>query len=147
MSNKKSKISKKSFILPLIIVLIAVSVFALKHTFRKPDLNVANIKAEFSMLSDELYSAYEINEISANDLYLGKVIDVTGKVTQVEKLPNEGIAVVFGTGMPFGGVRCVFEVIDEDDFAKINLGSIHTIKGRCSGMLTEVVMEKSTFIK
>ncbi|HNW50144.1 MAG TPA: hypothetical protein PKH79_03620 [Prolixibacteraceae bacterium] len=141
-----AKNSKKIFFIVLAAVVV-IGVVALCYVFRSPSHSVAKEKAAFTLTSDELYAAFEENEATANEKYLGKVIEVTGTVGEVEKAENGQLTVVLTCSNPMGGVRCSFNEKQDEVSGQLTEGSSHTIKGKCSGVLMEVVLDDCSLQK
>jgi len=135
----KAKISKKITI-PLIIFVIA-GILAMSYVFRAPENSVANENSAYTLTADELFTAFEENESMANEKYLGKVIEVSGTINEIEKTDNGQLVLLLSCSSPMGGIRCTFESKQDQVSKQVSQGSVCTIKGKCSGMLMEVVLD------
>lgn len=135
----KAKISKKITI-PLIIFVIA-GILAMSYVFRAPENSVANENSAYTLTADELFTAFEENESMANEKYLGKVIEVSGTINEIEKTDNGQLVLLLSCSSPLGGIRCTFESKQHQVSKQVSQGSACTIKGKCSGMLMEVVLD------
>jgi hypothetical protein len=130
-----------------IILIIFLSIFAilgiavLCYVFRGVEKSVESKTAQYTVTSDELFAAFEENETTANEKFLGKIIEVTGEVSSIEKTATGQLVIVLSVSSPMGGVRCTFETQQEDILKKVSTGTSHTVKGKCSGLLMEVVLD------
>jgi len=136
MSNRKLN----KLIIPLVIIIIG-GIGTMSYVFRSPENSVKNESAIYSLSSDDLYTAFNDNEATANEKYLGKIIDVTGEVTEIQKTNNGQLILLLSCNSPLGGVRCTFETQQEKLLQKVTKGTKHSIKGKCSGFLAEVVLD------
>jgi hypothetical protein len=82
-----------------------------------------------AVTAEQLRKAYEANEVSADDLYLGKVLEVSGVVDSIKKDFTGDPYVVLRTTNPFMGVHASFE----DNSGLSALGAGRKITLRCIG--------------
>jgi hypothetical protein len=136
METKKSK----KLIVPLFGIMI-IGIMAMSYVFRGAEKSVASEDALYSISADEIYSTFEENETAANEKFLGKVIEVTGIINEIEKTDSGQLIVLLSCSSPLGGVRCSFETDQDNVSKKVTNGSTCTLKGKCSGMLMEVVLD------
>jgi exopolysaccharide biosynthesis protein len=119
---------KLIFSLLLVILLMIVS-YVWMFYWNKPQQNIKNAKA-ISITATELF-----NEYSTADKYIDKIIEVTGEVLSTSK-NNEGKQVILlKTDDPMFGINCTME-----EEATVKEGEAVTIKGICTGYLTDVVI-------
>jgi tRNA_anti-like len=103
--------------------------------YTKPHRSVADAKAT-TVDAVKIATAYETNETEANSQYLDKILEVKGEVTEVTK-NQKGETVIALKGTDMSGVRCTIEGAAPQD---IKNGTSLTLKGICTGYLTDVVM-------
>jgi len=118
----------------------------MSYVFRVPENSVEKEKASYAVTSDELYTSFEENEATANDKFLGKVIELTGEVSSIEKTETGQLVILLSCSSPMGGVRCAFESKQDAVIKKVSEGATFTIKGKCSGMLMEVVLDNCALL-
>ena len=105
--------------------------------------DIESLTTEVKISSSELFTTYEQDEISANNKYLDKVIEVEGKVSQVKTDDHGKTKVHLATD------DMIFEVICElDDFSNhkrktFEIGENIVLKGICSGYLSDVIIVRS----
>lgn len=108
----------------------------------KPHRNVAKAKAEV-ISTAQLAADYESDEQSSNQKYLDKILQVSGEVDDITKNQlGQTIVVVKGTDMC--GVRCT---IEDKKNTEVKPGSFVSLKGICTGYLTDVVLVRCVFAK
>ena len=132
---------KKRILIPIILIVTATAVFlGVRYTFRASESSVASERAEASIGASELLRLYETYEDSANQLYLGKVIAVTGIVDSYRE-DSLSVSVYLKDPEDFSGVTCVFDksLIDASSFQP---GTEASIKGICSGYLFDVILNR-----
>lgn len=136
----------KKIIAAIIIMILAGAGYGWFLYNKKPaDTRQQAALAEISAI--ELVKAYQKDEAAANRQYVDRLIIVSGKVsgTQVDA---EGHATVFiDTGDPLAAVTCSFYNDEVEAVKKIAAGSPVRIKGMCTGMLTDVVLNKCSLVK
>jgi len=124
----------KAILISLLFVALLGSAYAWFFVWNKPQQNIKQASA-ISINATDLFNAYSLNEVEANKTYINKVVAVTGEVSNVGT-NNEGKTVVLlkSDDLMFG-VNCTLEVA-----APIKNGETITLKGLCTGFLTDVVL-------
>lgn len=116
----------------------------LMYHYNKRARNVA-AETGIPVTATELYYKFTSNEPQANQAYLNKVLQVSGQVLEVKSIPNSGKVVVLNTGDPMFGVACTLNTI-EPATGKVKPGEKITVKGICTGYLSDVVLTNSYLI-
>lgn len=119
--------------IPLLLLLIFFWAWRL---YDKPHQSAAGESVSLSIPADSLYHEYQSDEHTADQKYLGKVIEVSGKISEIQHNGSSEIWIL-STQPGGGGINC--ELFPG---AKTNLhpkaGDVVTIKGRCTGFLMDV---------
>lgn len=110
----------------------------------KPVAKISSLSTELSIPANELFVAFESDEAAANEVYLNKVLEVTGIIREVKNNENGLPAVIFETDDLIFGVMCEFE--SKEGAASIKEGELLTIKGVCTGKLLDVVLNRCELI-
>ena len=114
------------------------------YMYNKPVASLEKKKADVQVTAAQLIADYEANEQAANDKYLGKVVEVSGKITDITS--EEGkLKIHIETPSPMSLVICEME--DATTPGSIKAGDEAKIKGMCSGYLSDVILVQSTFVK
>ena len=129
-------------ILFVIGIVIFGSVAVAFIVFNKPHRSVEGEEA-IIITSDKLFSAYETNEIEADQKYLDKVTEVTGVVTATLKNQSDQFVIVLDADHPMFGVTCT----TAEEIENINVGMVVTVKGICTGYLSDVVITNGIIVK
>lgn len=131
----------KRLLLLFALVLLLGSCYVWFFIWNKPRQNIKNAEA-VKVEAAALFQAYSTNEQAANAMYIDKVVEVTGTVASVSK-NNEGKTVLMlKTDDPMFGVNCTME-----EEIKTKEGDLLTLKGICTGYLTDVVLIRCYKIK
>jgi hypothetical protein len=124
---------------------IAVYVFV----YNKPHTDYANAKPEIVAEARACFDEFVNNRTQAEQKYNGKIVQLSGEVTRIEK--NDTLAVlvfVFNEGV-FGdeGVRCTM-LPDASAAAEVKPGVRVAVKGLLTGYNeTDVIMENCSLVK
>jgi len=119
--------------IPLLLLLAVAWAY---YLYVKPHQSAAGETADFTVDADSLYSQYQTNEHAADQKYLGKVIEVSGKLSEIQHNGNAEVWILSQQGAG-GGINCqLFAGVKPDPEPKS--GDIVTIKGRCTGYLMDV---------
>jgi len=96
-------------------------------------------KADHSVTSAALFSAFEEDEKAANAKYLDKVVEIEGTITEVGKNKQGKITISLEGGMLFG-TTCEMFKSENIDQSKYKKGQKIKLKGICTGFLSDVVL-------
>jgi hypothetical protein len=131
----------KKWLLIIIILGIAGAIVAYKY-LNKPNRTVASEKG-LELTAGQLVKEYQQNENNANAKYLDKAIQVTGSINEINKNQEGLTTVMLASDDPMAGVFCTLK----DSPGNLSPGSTVTIKGFCSGMLTDVRLREAVIVK
>jgi len=137
----------------ILLVTSVVGVTALAYiwffVYNKPHQNIEKSTPDFIISTNECYNHYADGNNSEIKNYTGKVLQIEGIPTSIEK--NDSLVVVvfvFNEGM-FGdeGIRCTMLPSYAEKSKNINVLKPITIKGYCSGYNdTDVILEQCSLI-
>jgi len=126
----------------LIIIVLIISASAVAYgfyLFNKPHQGVANKEAAFTLDSKKLFNEFDQDETGANKKYLGKIVSVYGKVTD-KAVDSKGTFSLILEGGDMAGVGCQFDKSILKDVQNLKTGQVIKVKGKCTGMLMDVVL-------
>jgi hypothetical protein len=132
----------KKAALVTLVLLMAVAAYVWFFVWNKPQTNVAGATA-LKIEAVALFNDYSTNEQAANQKYLEKILEVRGVVTNVTKNAEGQTVVLLKTNDPMFGVNCT---IEEKNII-FKEGDAVTLKGICTGYLTDVVLIRCFLIK
>ncbi len=126
---------KIRFIIILIVIFSIVgSAYAWFFIWDKPKQDVKDATA-IPVQASTIFTEYNTNEKTANSKYIDKIVEVTGEVSNVSKNSEGKTVVLLKTDDLMFGINCTME---ED--VQISTGDQVSIKGICTGYLTDVVL-------
>lgn len=119
------------------ILLLLLILFAWAyHLYDKPHQSAADATVSLSIPADSLYYQYQSDEHAADQKFLGKVIEVTGKISEIQHNGQAEIWIL-STQQGGGGINCeLFPGARTGTPPKT--GDLVTVKGRCTGFLMDV---------
>jgi hypothetical protein len=119
-----------------IVLLILIAAAWAYHLYVKPHESAADETTDFNISADSLYQQYRNDEHAADQKYLGKVIEVSGKLAEIQHSGNSEIWIL--SPQPGGGgINCqLFAGTKVDPEPKS--GDVVNVKGRCTGFLMDV---------
>jgi hypothetical protein len=128
--RKKNKAVKKIYIIISVVLALLVAVYL--YVNHKPHRDVASEEA-VKIKSSELFKAYETNEKKADELYLNKVLEVSGEIGEIlEDTKGAGLLILKGEN-DFFGVKCALKPDQKNKLQKLEEGNVVKIKGLCTG--------------
>ena len=137
---------KKKTILWLgILLLLLIGAGWAWHLYNKPHQSAAGESSDLSIDADSLYHQYPSDEKIADQKYMGKVISITGKLTDIQHSGNAEIWIL-SAQRDGGGVNCQLFAGTKPD-PEPQPGDAVTVKGRCTGFLMDVNMADCVPVK
>ena len=140
--NKLVKYISYAFI--VIILLGGIAWFSFLNV---PKASSQGKNAEYTLPATDLFQAFEADEESSNAKYIGEIIEVIGTITEIDTDEQGAAVILLASDSDFGGVLCTLESSQLEKAMKLKLGDRVTIKGVCTGMLMEVVLNKGIIIE
>jgi hypothetical protein len=111
---------------------------------KKTHADLSKVKPDFILSANELFSQFENNEVSFGEKYINTILEITGEVGSIDKSEDETINISLKTDSPFAGIICTFQKIPGD--IELNKGDIITIRGECSGMLMDILLNNCALL-
>jgi len=107
--------------------------------FNKTHEDLLQISPDHKLTASALFDTFSEDESRANELYLGQIIEIEGKIVSIET-PSEGIAnLLIGAGEnSMGGIICSFSDLKADLLTSFKKTQKIKIRGSCSGFLMDV---------
>ncbi len=125
-----------------IIILLVIAGW-MYYQYQKPRADVNTITATYFVLAEKIYQDFVTNEALANQKYVGKVLEITGAVSEAQ-VTDGAAMVLLAAGDEAGGVNCSFQKTTVIMPVK---GQTITIKGRCTGFLMDVNLSEAVIVK
>lgn len=122
------------------LVLAAIGLGVGIYLWNKPHENMNRAKADLTIAAPELFTAFSEDEASANEKYLDKVIQISGSVKAFSTSPEGLMKVTLDSGDEMFGVICQMDELTEHSRREFTPGETVNLKGKCTGMLMDVVL-------
>lgn len=132
---------KKRGLLIAAVILVALLIGGY-YFINAPKAGVKPVKAAYSLTADDLYAEYAADEEAGNKKYIDQVLQVTGPISEILTDENQAMVLILKTSESEGGVMCTLE-----QEADLSVGEEVSVKGRCTGMLMDVVLNDGVLIK
>jgi hypothetical protein len=131
--------STKNKIIIISALIAAIAFSAYYYIFIYSSNNHRQVQSEIGIVitSDSLVAKYQADENLANSLYLNKAVVVTGVLLSIDKNQEGKTTLVIGRTDSFSKVSVT--MISNSPITQ-KVGSPITIKGLCTGALSDVVI-------
>jgi len=131
--------STKNKIIIIIAIIAAIAFSAYYYIFIYSSNNHRQVQSEIGIVitSDSLVAKYQADEKLANSLYLNKAVVVTGNLLSIDKNQEGKTTLVLGRADSFSNVSVT--MISNSPITQ-KVGESITIKGLCTGALSDVVI-------
>ena len=136
---------KKNLLIFALIAAIVGGIGIWYFIFYKPThfkRNVADEQA-ITITAKDIVKNFQANEDSANKLYLNKALAITGEVIEAKKNQDGKPTVTLKSDDSFSNIYCTLK----DDAGQIQGGTTITVKGICTGFLSDVVIIDAIIVK
>lgn len=130
-------------LLTVLVVFVAVGAAIAWYVFHPPKRNISDEKG-IEVSAVQLFNSYTANEKHADTLYLNKALQVTGAVKDTGSNPDGQSVVTLKASDDemAGGIFCTMKQKET-----IKPGATVTVKGLCSGMLSDVRLRDAVIVK
>ena len=127
----------------IILIIFIVGSFTVGYIiWNKPQRKVENEKG-IEVTAAQLVKDYQANEAEANKKYLDKAIQVSGTVSDIKNNQDGNSTIMLASDDVFAGVLCTLK----EKPVNVTSGATITIKGICSGMLSDVRLREAVIVK
>lgn len=130
----------------MMVILFAIAGYGF-YLYKKKPADVRKLDAAYVLTAENIVREYNADETVANGKYLDKVIAVKGNVQDIKTDPSGQFTVFLDSGDPMASVTCSFYEDEAKAAAEFRKGEVVTIKGKCTGKLMDVVLNKCSIIK
>lgn len=127
-------------ILKIVIILAVTGLIAAalvwKFYVNKPHADIDNATPAYSISTEEIWQRYNTDLSTADSIYTGKVIELTGSLSRVDKNDSlVSVIFVMAADSMFGDktISCQVYKKHNDEAEALSTGAKVTIKGFCIG--------------
>ncbi|MDO6430702.1 hypothetical protein Q4E93_08890 [Flavitalea sp. BT771] len=117
------------------------------YQYQRPHQSAAGETANVTIGADSLYGQYARDEKSCDAKYLGKVVEVSGRLSEVQQSGQSEVWILSTGAAGTGGVNCQLFPGEKVPEPHPKPGDQVTVKGRCTGFLMDVNLSDCTVIK
>ncbi|MCL1861862.1 MAG: OB-fold putative lipoprotein [Proteobacteria bacterium] len=114
---------------------------ASKQTEKANDADVIKVSAR------DMIKAYDANEVSADGMFKGKIVEVTGRVGSIGKDITDNPYIAIDTGDVIRSVQCFFQKSAESELARVSKGQRITIRGEVDGLMMNVIVRGARIVE
>lgn len=140
------KLRKKHVFIILAICILGAFFYAYKEYNRKP-ADLLSVKPIANIDATNLLTIYASDEQKANALYLGKPIDVTGVISEIQNQQDTLVNVMLGKADDMHRVSCLLDQQNLKQIRKYKQGNTITLRGICTGYLMDVELNRCVVIR
>ena len=133
--------SKKKYLWFIVLPVLAIIVFGIKEYNRKPK-DLSEAKPQIKTTAVALINAFKNDEATANKLYLGKTIEVSGAIAEIENEADTLLNIYLGDDTLMEKVSCSMDMRNKEKFGTLTAGQQISIIGFCTGYLQDVEMNR-----
>jgi hypothetical protein len=128
----------------LVVFAALAAILAALYLYNLKSTDMSRAKPDFIITASGLQKAFENDETKASVTYIGKILEVTGKIISVKPAQNGVVSVSLETENELSSVICTFPAIN--DPSVFRSGDEITLRGECSGFLMDVLMNNCALI-
>lgn len=135
---------KKKILISLIAIFVISAFCIWYYVFQYSKTHHRKVETEnaIKVTPDQIVKAYQNNEQAANKSYLNKTIQLTGLIAKRDKDQAGHITLTIKSSDPFTNVFCTLK----SSVSISTRDSLITIKGICSGFLSDVVLNDAIIV-
>lgn len=144
---------KKIFKIAIILAVTGIIAAALvwKFYINKPHEDIDNATPAYTMATEEIWQQYNTDLKTADSLYTGKVIELTGNLSRIDKNDSlVSVIFVMAADSMFGDktISCQVYKKHNDEAAALPIGIKVKIKGFCTGYNDpDIKLNKCSIVK
>ena len=136
---------RKHIISGLLLLIAAASGFGY-YWYNKKPADTRTQTAFMELTAEKLLSEFRQDEAAATTRYADRLLIVSGKLRMVETDTAGQATAYLDAGDPLSSVICSFYIDESGKVQKIAPGTIVRVKGICTGMLTDVILNRCSMV-
>ncbi len=141
--------SKKKIWITLLVVLVVIALSLLAgylYILHMPEKSMSKQAPDFSMTATRLAEEFETDPSAANTKFIDRIIEVTGVISDISTDQNNSIVFILRENEAATGVLCTLGEKSTKKAEQYKVGDAVVLRGICTGMLFEVVLNKCILI-
>ncbi|WP_353938889.1 OB-fold protein [Polaribacter aquimarinus] len=131
---------KNKLLITFIITLVFITIYCFVMSYFSPqEKNLEFANSEMTLNADDLVNSFLVNPEYSNNLYTGKIIEITGFVKKVTFLNNRNTVLLYSNNKT-SGVICDIHPSQIKKVKKLKEHQEVKVKGICKGFLKDVIL-------
>jgi putative nucleic acid binding protein len=139
------QIRTRIFVLILLLASAAAGYGWYQYTRKPPDIR--RLSPDIKIEAQDLVNEFRNSETEANKKYVDKILLVHGKVTNVVTDSNGQVTLFIDGNDPLCAVICSLSKVGNINSGNLVQGNELSIKGKCTGILTDVILNECIIVK
>ncbi len=127
--------------------IVLATFFGALAIWNAPKASVKSKPADYTLSATELFQEYSENQGVADKKFINQIVEVKGTIFEVSTDQQGATVFLLTTGETEAGVLCTMELGESDKVKGKKVGDRITVKGHCTGMLMEVVLNRCTLVE
>lgn len=127
------------------LILITAGVIAGIYLYNKQPINPEKSKPDYVITATGLLKEFENNEAAASAKFVNKIIELTGTIESLNTGNDSTLTIILKTDSDISSVICTFR--PSQNHEELKPGAEITVKGECSGFLTDVLLNNCSLKK
>lgn len=136
---------KRSIII-LIVILVIIGGIVAYLQWNKPHRDPSK-ESGLQISAEQLFADYEMDENASNEKYLNKTLQIKGSIIDVGANQDGESTAMLDAGNPMFGVQVTFNPKEKEKLEQLTIGDKITIKGICTGYLSDVIVTNGVIVK
>ena len=112
-----------------------------------PQRSTNNKAADFRLKAEKLYTDFQTEEEVSNKKYIGKIVQLKGVIGEKLTDKNQAPVLILRATNSMAGVMCSLLKDQQTAFDGKSIGDEITIKGKCNGLLMDVVLDEGVIVR
>jgi hypothetical protein len=138
-------LAKRNIAIVLVLIVMFLVFYFYKEYQRKPR-DITEVQPATKINFSAIVDLYENDEAKANTQYLGKIIQVSGPITDIINQGDTIINVFIGDTNSLHKVSCLIDKRHFNDIKEYTREQQITIKGICTGFLLDVELNRCVIV-
>lgn len=127
------KKKKLGYVILAIALLLLVTAIYIYREYNRTKQDTALIKPDYSTPVMQLISEFNNDETKSNKKYWDKVIELTGRLKQLNADEGGAYTLVLGDSMENTSIRCSMDSLHNQEAKHVKEGETVKVKGICTG--------------
>ena len=115
--------------------------------YNAPKASVKEKAVDITLSATELFEAYSKNQTVADQKFIDQVVQISGQIFEIFTDQQGATVFLLATGGDEAGVLCTLELGEKEKVSSKKVGDVITLKGVCTGMLMEVVLNRCRVVE